>query len=293
MLRVPELTDDADTLTAALAYARCGWFVLPVCKDTRHAGSVVGKGWPDKSSREPQQIAAWFAGTDFGIALHCNKSGAFVLDIDKPDRFRHWHLVDTAMVQNTRPDTDARRGHYCWLAPDGFYSNSPAGIGTGWGEVRASANGVIIAAPGIGDRRWLASGPLQPLPLQLVAMLRGGSESVAAVPAEAVRVFVAEHSTCPTVRPDIAARWRSRFVERAVIGKDSRHTTMLGILPDVFHQARFGRINARIELNRLYELWAKSVVGHVRNGEIVTEESAIAEFLQMSAWAFAQVLGKS
>lgn len=148
--------------------------MLPVCKDTRHAGSVVGKGWPDKSSREPQQIAAWFAGTDFGIALHCNKSGAFVLDIDKPDRFRHWHLVDTAMVQNTRPDTDARRGHYCWLAPDGFYSNSPAGIGTGWGEVRASANGVIIAAPGIGDRRWLASGPLQPLPLQLVAMLREG-----------------------------------------------------------------------------------------------------------------------
>jgi hypothetical protein len=55
----------ADTLTAALAYAACGWYILPTdpAVDIKHPGSVVGKRWHGKSSRDPKQIAAWFAGT--------------------------------------------------------------------------------------------------------------------------------------------------------------------------------------------------------------------------------------
>lgn len=34
------------------------------------------------SSRDPKTIAGWFAGTDYGIALHCGRSGAVVLDVD-------------------------------------------------------------------------------------------------------------------------------------------------------------------------------------------------------------------
>lgn len=289
MLRIPDLTDDADALTAALAYVRDGWFVLPVRKDTRHAGSVVGKGWPEQSSRDPQQIVAWFAGTDYAIALHVNKSGAIVLDIDKPDNFRHWDLVTDAMVQQTRPDTDPRRGHYVFTNPGGTYSNSSRGLGIGWGDVRASANGIIVGAPGIGDRRWVNPGSVPPCPDAILSRLRESSGSTAeAVPAEAVRQFVAAHSQRPTVRPDLASRWRTRFITRALIGEDSRHTTMLGILPEVFRASRIGRVNAKVELNALYAMWAKSVVGTERNGQIVTEDSAMSEFLQMCAWALAQ-----
>lgn len=289
-LAVPPLEHDTDVLTAALAYGRCGWFVLPVRRDTRHAGSVVGRGWPEQSSRDAGQIAAWFAGADYGIALHVNRSGAIVLDVDKPDHFRHWGLLGDARVQQTRPDTDPKRGHYVFANPGGTYSNSSRGLGIGWGDVRASANGVIIVAPGIGDRRWTSHGPVAACPAELVSKLGAGSPAVAAVPTEAVRVFVAEHSTKPTVRPDIAAQWSTRFITRAVIGQDSRHTTLLGILPEVFRVARVGRVNAKTELNKLYHVFAKSVVGTVRNGEVVTEESAIAEFLQMCAWALSQAL---
>ena len=48
---------------AALRHA--GIYLLPVKLSTKHAGSVVGNGWR-KSSRDPKQIVAWFAGTDHG-----------------------------------------------------------------------------------------------------------------------------------------------------------------------------------------------------------------------------------
>jgi hypothetical protein len=54
-------------------------------------GSVVGKRWQDKSLRDPKQIAAWFAGTNHDIAGHCGRSGAVVLDVDKPELVPdHW-----------------------------------------------------------------------------------------------------------------------------------------------------------------------------------------------------------
>ncbi|QZH63805.1 bifunctional DNA primase/polymerase [Mycolicibacterium farcinogenes] len=267
---------------------------MPVRRDTRHAGSVVGKGWPEQSSRDAKQIVPWFAGTDYGIALHVNRSGAIVLDIDKPDNFRHWELLGDAMVQRTRPDTDPRRGHYVYSNPGGTYSNSSRGLGTGWGDVRASSNGIIVAAPGIGDRRWVSSGPVKPCPEAILSRLRESSGPTAeAVPAAELRAFVEKHSQRPTVRPDLVSRWRTRFITRALISKDSRHTTMLGILPEVFRASRTGRVNARIELNKLHALWAKSVVGTTRNGQTVTEESAMAEFMQMCAWALAQAEGET
>src|SRR5947209_13247201 len=70
LLAIPELPDDVDILTAALAYIACGWYVVPVRCGTKDPGSVVGKGWQRKSSRDPKVITAWFSGADHGIALH-------------------------------------------------------------------------------------------------------------------------------------------------------------------------------------------------------------------------------
>ena len=73
-LSIPDLDDGVDMLTAALAYADAGWYVLPVKRGTKDPGSVVGKHWQAQSSRDPRQIAAWFAGTDHGIVLHRGRS---------------------------------------------------------------------------------------------------------------------------------------------------------------------------------------------------------------------------
>ena len=75
-LTIPDGINDLDTLAAALAYAETGWYVLPVRLDhpdrskRKSPGSIVGPGWPSLSSRDAKQIAAWFSGTDYGIALH-------------------------------------------------------------------------------------------------------------------------------------------------------------------------------------------------------------------------------
>ena len=155
-LSIPVLPDGVDMLTAALAYAACGWYVLPVKRGTKNPGTVVGDHWQDKSSRDPKQIAAWFAGTDHGIALHCGRSGAVVLDVDRPELIPAdwWCHLDTAPFQSTRPDV-VGRGHYVFGMPTGRSIGCPV---FGWGEVRG-LNGVIIAQPTTnpegGQYRWV------------------------------------------------------------------------------------------------------------------------------------------
>src|SRR5690625_3149482 len=85
-LSIPDLPPDVDGLTAALAYAECGWYVLPIKQGSKHPGSVVGFAWHTHSTRDPEQIAAWWAGADHGVALHAGRSGAVVLDVDHPDQ---------------------------------------------------------------------------------------------------------------------------------------------------------------------------------------------------------------
>lgn len=159
-LTVPNIEPDDDNLTAALAYAEAGWYLLPVKRGTKDPGSVVGKGWQHKSSRDPRTITMWFAGTDYDIALHAGRSGAIVFDVDHPDKLpdvlcRH---LAAAPFQSTRPNVPGR-GHYVFLQPPGRSIGNGAGrLGGEWGEVRGF-NGVIIAEPSFhadgGRYKWI------------------------------------------------------------------------------------------------------------------------------------------
>ena len=152
-LSIPDLPDDVDMLTAALAYAAAGWYVLPVRRGSKHPGSIVGDHWQDKSSRDPEVIAAWFAGTDHELVLHCGRSGAVVLDVDRPDEVPDdwWPHLDTAPYQATR---SGRRGHYVFAMPPDRTIGNPDFPG---GEVRGK-NGVIKVFPSShkdgGQYRW-------------------------------------------------------------------------------------------------------------------------------------------
>lgn len=89
---------------AAVSYAEAGLYVVPVRLDAgrdKHAGSVLGKGWPAKSSCDPKTVSTWWTdahihsdsidgehyqvpgNSQYGIALHCGRSGLVVFDLDK------------------------------------------------------------------------------------------------------------------------------------------------------------------------------------------------------------------
>jgi hypothetical protein len=139
-LTIPVVTPDHDKLSAALAYAKAGWYIGPERRGTRDPGSVLGKGWQHKTSRDPQVITSWFAGTNHGVFLHAGRSGAVIIDVDTPENLHPAikQAIDqyNPPFQSTRPDQPGR-GHYIFAVPDSRrFGNSLGDLGKGWGEIR-------------------------------------------------------------------------------------------------------------------------------------------------------------
>src|SRR5260221_8970989 len=71
---------DADTLSAALAYARAGWPVFPLLAGEKRPATE--HGFLDATT-EPQRIVAWFAGRPSNVGIATGSPGPDVLDIDR------------------------------------------------------------------------------------------------------------------------------------------------------------------------------------------------------------------
>lgn len=193
---------------AARAYGSAGLAVLPVNPARpKNPGSYVGKGWPDKSSSDAEQITAWWQRwPNASIAIHTGKSGlvAFDLDIDVlPDELA-W--MRDGLFQATR--TCGERGHYVFATADTFVSGHLALTnGTVVGEVR-SGNSVIVAAPSPhhkaktegGQYRWHRPGVIPVLPDAAHTYLRTSAQRLSAqhqgavepITDETVRQFLAQ-----------------------------------------------------------------------------------------------------
>ena len=142
-LTIPDFAEDADTLTVALQLAAAGIYVLPCVHGTKDPGSILGRNWQSKSSRDPEQIIAWFAGTNLELMIHCGRSGLVVIDIDTPDQLPDLigkHLP-SAPFQSTRVDV-LERGHAIFAMPPGRIIRqqpraAPQGVGrNSWSERR-------------------------------------------------------------------------------------------------------------------------------------------------------------
>lgn len=205
-LRVPDLPWTG-MAGAAATYAREGWYVGPFRLNgkAKHAGSVLRKGWPTKTSNDPARAARWFTHprdadadrTDRGLFLHVGRSGAIAFDADHPE---HLHPLLRKAITDTRPVFQATRGRYCppfdpydepfgrghylWALPDGVVLGN--GLGSlktdpKWGEVRGT-NGVIVVeptphakagAPEFGVYQWWRPGVLPVLPTKVARALLG------------------------------------------------------------------------------------------------------------------------
>jgi putative DNA primase/helicase len=289
-LTVPDIHPEADKVAAALAYAEAGIYVLPVKHPTKHPGSVVGEGWQHKSSRDPRQIVAWFAGTNHDIALHCGRSGLVVFDVDYPDKVpavlaRH---LRSAPYQSTRPE-DTGRGHYVFAMPPGRrLGNGGGGLGGEWGEVRG-LNGVIIVAPSRhadgGEYLWIRTGPVPVLPEEIAELLDDASPASDAANDVQVAAFLAEHTEA--TRPRIMAGWAKALQTKFETG--SRHTGAVSVTVGALKEARAGYFSAQAVVDILGSLFVAAATRGPTGGEKQrNEKGALAEYASIVAWAVSQ-----
>lgn len=189
-LSVPDVSG-LTVCDAAHKYANAGWYVLPVAAGIKHAGSVLGTGWPEKTSQDATQIDRWFRNRDLGLALHVGRSGALAFDVDQPGLLPA--MLATVLAecrpafQSTRPE-EPGRGHYLFAQPAaGDLGNGKGSLRGSWGDVRGK-NGIIMVEPTVHEKhpaaryRWLRRGALQQMPPELLAALRAPARIGPAAP---------------------------------------------------------------------------------------------------------------
>lgn len=286
-LQVPDHTEQMSILEAAIAWAESGFYVLPINQQTKHAGSVLSTGWPEKSSRNLNQIHEWFAKENFGLALHVGKSGAIAFDVDKPELaplcLLDWMNFEEVPFQATRVD-DSLRGHYLFAAPRGkMFGNSTGRLGNDWGEVRGQ-NGIIVLSPTRhskeaegGKYEWQRVGRVPYLPVDLETRLPERFKSpIEAVDLAEVELFLATHtqSLAPIFLDQRVSAAKSQFK----VG--SRHNTARNLLVVCFRESVAGLYPAQEAL--------EAILATFQTYKPRSEWTSNDEFVGMARWAIAQ-----
>ena len=292
-ISVPSNTENMTVLEAALAWAENGFYVLPIDAATKNAGSVVGKGWPDKSSRDSQQIEKWFqTETPYGLAIHLGKSGAIAFDVDDPsqlpNRLREWIMLESVPFQSTRTN-DPLRGHYIFATPEGSnYGNSKGLLKGAWGEVRGK-NAIIITSPTThskhaegGQYVWERTGVAPLLPYALQKLLpEARHQSVQSIEMSEADTFFATY-----VKADCAQLLESRLVDgKSWFLRGSRHDAGRDLLLICLKDARAGLYDAKTSVESIANLFVSI--------KPQDEWSSPSEFIDMTLWVIAQVLQMS
>ena len=291
MLSIPDLPDGTDTLTVALALAACGIYVGPSIRGSKNPGSILGERWQDKTSRDPKVIAAWFAGTDHDLFIHCGRSGLVALDVDRPDEVAGDWKLDAAPYQPTRPDTPGR-GHYIFAMPPGRMIGNPV---FSWGEVRG-LNGVIMVFPshhcdGGQYGPWLRTGAVPVLPDVIAQTMPDASAAEDAATDAQVDAFLAAHTGA--TRPEVLDGLRKALANKFA-AKLSRHGSTVPVLAGAMKEARAGYFSAMtaydtIRLMFLEEVAKPPASNHQNHARIGRE--AELEFYGILAWAIGQANG--
>jgi hypothetical protein len=288
MTYIPDV-NDADVLEAAQHYAGAGLYVGPLRKGTKNPGLILGGGWQHKTSRDPDQLHAWFADTDHDLFIHCGRSGLLVIDVDYPDKVPPVlgaHL-GSAPYQSTRPDQPGR-GHYIFAQPHGrTIGNGQGKLGSAWGDVRG-LNGVIVAAPSDNGRyRWIRTGDVPVLPGDVSdqlgnAVRRAKDEPTVATDAQ-VTLFVESYGRASWPG---ALDGRVKGLQSYLDAGNGRHTGALPFITGAMEESSAGLYAARDVVDRMWPPFRDAAMADGSR----SESSARYEFGGLLAWAVARAL---
>lgn len=301
-LSIPEIEPEFGLASAALRYAKAGWYVGPLLSRTKHPGSILGKNWQHQTTRETDQIMDWFAGTSAGgLFIHVGRSGGLVFDVDHPENVPPilaallWEEVDgerraKVPFQSTRPE-EPWRGHYLVLMPEGrLLGNGLGELANGWGEIRGF-NGIIVVEPTEhevdGARyHWETRGVVPPCSDDISALIPDMGAIEDAATAKQVEVFMKAHSSA--TRASLMANPVQQFLDK-VEGGASRHDTMVSVACFAMREAAMGFYPARAVARDLWEVFNKSFI--LPDGSRTPRRWPKPEFKSIIAFAVGQALG--
>jgi P4 family phage/plasmid primase-like protien len=281
---VPVIDPGGTTMAAAFAYINAGLYVGPLEHGTKNPGALLGKGWPSKTSTDPQVIDSWFNGTDLGLFLHAGRSGLVILDVDDPDKVpaEFWPALDAMPYQATRATGDTRRGHYLALLPAGrLIGNSVGKDRLGWGEIRGT-NGVIVLAPTRHEKAadggvytWRRTGAIPLLPDVIGATLPDGDPALGAATGRAVAAFMAAH--VGNNKPWLLEAVMRRFADEVARG-NARHDAAVSAACQIARESAAELYPARTAFAELQSAFEAVTVGERRT-----------DWPGITAWAIGQL----
>jgi hypothetical protein len=286
-LSIPKNINQLNNLDAALAYAECGWFVIPVKSGTKNPGSILGKDWPLKSTSDPTLIKEYFKYSDISLALNAGKSGAIIFDVDNPSQLppilKKYFICSSAPFQSTRRADAGKRGHYFFQVPPGLkYGNGLGKLPIGWGDIR-SHNAVVLVTPSEhpnpeGLYRFIQTGELPYLPTEIgIRLSRRITESVPSVDFEGAKEFIEKYSS--ENYPELLQIREINFLKNPPI-PGNRHNRFTPFILQLLQDSVVGFYKASAALD----------VGHrLFNTLVPVEEQEPREFLGMALWSIGQV----
>lgn len=294
-LTIPNIAGE-DLHGSGQAYAASGWYIGPLAKASKNPGSVLGADWHLKTSRDPKQIAAWFAGGmagGAGLFLHVGRSGGWVADVDHPDRLDETLAAVIGQwmppFQQTRP-AEPERGHYVFMAPrDRKLGNGLGRLARGWGEARG-LNGVIVAAPTPhpdgGQYRWLRTGFVPPMADLLADLLDDASPASDAATDSEVRRFLTTFAAA--ARPALLDVVVSDFAAQLARG-ESRHQAAVSTTCWAMRDAFAGFYSAIDAAEALRQRYVDArVVNRLGGRPACSIAQARDEYAGILAWAIGQ-----
>jgi putative DNA primase/helicase len=268
-LSIPEIPEDSDLIRAAILYAQAGWYVLAVEPDSKRPAAFYGKGWQHMSSRDPQEIASWFAGTPYQLALHVGRSGAVAFDIDVPEEVPP--ILQAAFDEHRPPMQSTRRtggrGHRIFATPEGRrFGNSLGELGRiskKWGEIRGN-NGIIVVEPSHhskhdegGQYKWLIAGLVPVLPDDIAGMLPEAGVDTEAATDKVVASFVEEHDG--NSRPSLLKALLNKF--SSALQNGARHEALVTHLCWAMREARYGWYPASVVVGTMEGMFVEAMAG--------------------------------
>lgn len=284
-LSIPTNLTELSIVDAALAYAECGWYVIPVKDGTKNPGSMLGERWPEQSTRDEEEIRTWFNLPNASIALHAGKSGALIIDVDNPqclpEFLKQEILREDVPFQSTRLIGDKLRGHYFFRLPTGMsFGNGLGSLPSGWGDIRCH-NGVVMASPSqhpvqYGLYKWRRTGAVPLLPTSIALKLNHRtSDTSSALDDAAAAEFVEKHTN--TMYPELLSQ-RLHLIDKYPPVTGTRHTRFQSLLCLVLKDAKVGLYSANEALNQTFALFNK-----------YKPDQKPKEFISMALWAMGQV----